>query len=64
MCLTHWGSVQKAAEASAWEQRVQQLQERYGKVDLGEYRRLEAQFKELQAATKDLIPRAELAQVR
>lgn len=55
--------MQAKAEAERWEMRVNQLQEKYGKVDLEEYRRVEAQLKELQASMKDSVPRSELEKV-
>ena len=56
--------MQKVDEAQRWEKRVNQLQARYGKVDLDEYRRVETQLKELQASLKDSVPRTELLSVR
>ena len=55
--------MQKAAEAERWEKRVNQLQAKYGKVDLEEYRRVEAQLSDLQKSVKDTVPRAELDRV-
>jgi hypothetical protein len=55
--------LQKAAEAERWEKRVNQLQAKYGKVDLEEYTRVESQLNELQKSLKDSIPRIELEKV-
>lgn len=55
--------VQKAAEADRWEKRVNQLQAKYGKVDLEEYRRVETQLSDLQKSLKDSVPRADLDKV-
>ena len=56
-------ALQAKAEAERWEMRVNQLQEKYGKVDLEEYRRVETQLKELQASMRDSVPRSELEKV-
>lgn len=43
---------------------MSQLQEKYGKVDLAEYKRVEAELKALQQNASSMVPRTELAQAR
>lgn len=55
--------LQEKEEAERWEKRVNQLQAKYGKVDLEEYRKVESQLQALQASLKDTVPRSQLTQV-
>ena len=55
--------LQEKEEAERWEKRVNQLQAKYGKVDLEEYRKVESQLQALQASLKDTVPQSQLTQV-
>lgn len=59
-------SVQATESAQQWEKRAQQLQQKYGKVDLAEHQRVQAELKAAQTELSQIRADglAQLAEVR
>ena len=64
--FTSWSCVQATESAQQWEKRAQQLQQKYGKVDLAEHQRVQAELKAAQAELSKIRAEgvAQLAAVR